>query len=90
MRRIKIDKEIQDKTFPINLKSNTSSFHSSLKKTNNSVKTKANFNSGSITTSTTTLSDKIEAKTDINNQPTDIYYDEVIFYDGGDVDGYGY
>ena len=90
MRRIKIDKEIQDKTFPINLRSNTSFFNSPLKKTNNSIKAKANFNSGSIKTSTTTISNKIETKTDINNQPTDIYYDEVIFYDGGDVDGYGY
>lgn len=90
MRRLKIDKKTQDKTFPINLNSNTSSFNLSLKKIDDSIKVKTNFSSGSVKTSTSTLSDKIETKSDINNQPTNIYYDEVIFYDGGDVNGYGY
>lgn len=33
----------------------------------------------------------LENKIDINNtKPEDIYYDEVIIYDGGGVEGYGY
>lgn len=33
----------------------------------------------------------LENKIDINNtKPEDVYYDEVIIYDGGGVDGYGY
>ena len=32
----------------------------------------------------------IKIKTDINNQsPEDLYYDEIIYYDGGGVEGYG-
>lgn len=32
----------------------------------------------------------IDTKIDINNKPEEIYYDDVIIYDGGGVDGYGY
>jgi hypothetical protein len=33
----------------------------------------------------------LENKIDINNtKPEDVYYDEVIIYDGGGVEGYGY
>lgn len=32
----------------------------------------------------------IDTKIDINNRPEEIYYDDVIIYDGGGVDGYGY
>lgn len=33
----------------------------------------------------------LENKININNtKPEDIYYDEVIIYDGGGVEGYGY
>ena len=32
----------------------------------------------------------IDTKTDINNTPEeDVWYDEVIYYDGGGVEGYG-
>lgn len=33
----------------------------------------------------------LENKININNtKPEDVYYDEVIIYDGGGVEGYGY
>ncbi len=32
----------------------------------------------------------IDTKIDINSKPDEIYYDDVIIYDGGGVDGYGY
>lgn len=32
----------------------------------------------------------IDSKTEVTPIEKDIYYDEVIYYDGGDVKGYGY
>lgn len=90
MKQIQIQKKTQDRKFPIKLQSNILTFKPSLKKMDGLTTTKTNFSSNSVNTSETILSDKIETKTDINNQPTDIYYDEIIFYDGGDVNGYGY
>jgi hypothetical protein len=90
MKQIQIQKKTQDKSFPIKLQSNILTFKPSLKKVGGSTSINVEFNSNSINTSTTVSSDKIETKTDMNNQPTNIYYDEVIFYDGGGVDGYGY
>ena len=90
MKQIQIQKKTQDRKFPIKLQSNILTFKPSLKKMDGLTTTKTNFSSNSVNASETILSDKIETKTDINNQPTDIYYDEIIFYDGGDVNGYGY
>lgn len=90
MKQIQIQKKTQDRKFPIKLQSNILTFKPSLKKMDGLTTAKTNFNANSINTSEIILSDKIETKTDINNQPTDIYYDEIIFYDGGDVNGYGY
>lgn len=90
MKQIQIQKKTQDRKFPIKLQSNILTFKPSLKKMDGLTTTKTNFSSNSVNASEIILSDKIETKTDINNQPTDIYYDEIIFYDGGDVNGYGY
>ena len=38
----------------------------------------------------TKTSTVIDTKMDINSKPEEIYYDDVIIYDGGGVDGYGY
>ncbi len=33
----------------------------------------------------------LDNKINVNNtQPEDVYYDEVVIYDGGGVEGYGY
>ena len=33
----------------------------------------------------------LNSKVNVNNkQPEDVYYDEVVIYDGGGVEGYGY
>lgn len=90
MKQIQIQKKTQDRKFPIKLQSNILTFKPSLKKMDGLTTTKTNFSSNSVNASEIILSDKIETKTDINNQPADIYYDEIIFYDGGDVNGYGY
>ena len=37
----------------------------------------------------TKTSTVIDTKMDINSKPEEIYYDDVIIYDGGGVDGYG-
>ena len=36
------------------------------------------------------VSNSFSPSTGIKPTSEDIYYDEVIFYDGGDVEGYGY
>ncbi len=38
----------------------------------------------------TKTSTVMDTKMDINSKPEEIYYDDVIIYDGGGVDGYGY
>ena len=35
------------------------------------------------------VSNNIDSKTEITPVEKDIYYDEIIYYDGGDVQGYG-
>lgn len=43
-----------------------------------------------LSTEVTTSETNFESKSEINNTPVeDDWYDEVIYYDGGGVDGYG-
>lgn len=53
-------------------------------------KVKLNTQSQVIKTKLNKTSSTVEVKTDINTVPEDIYYDEIIYYDGGGVEGYGY
>lgn len=83
--------KIVDRSFKTKLISNkNTSFKPSLQKIDDSITIKIDFNSNSIDTSTIIPPDKVETKADVNNQPTNIYYNEVIFYDGGGAKGYGY
>ena len=44
-----------------------------------------------LNTKVETSQSGFETKSEINNTPTeDDWYDEIIFYDGGGVEGYGY
>ena len=43
-----------------------------------------------ITTKADLSSNTIESSGVINNNPKDEFYDEIIYYDGGGVEGYGY
>ena len=90
MRRIKIHNQSDNKSFSVKLNSNSQTFKTPITKTNNSVVAVAKFNKPTVPTSVNTSSSTIETKTDINNQPVDdLYYDEVVYYDGGGVEGYG-
>jgi hypothetical protein len=42
-----------------------------------------------IAVNLTTSSKGFKPKTEVNPTDKDIYYDEIIYYDGGDVEGYG-
>ena len=90
MRRIQIHNQSDNKSFSIKLNSQNQTFKTPITKTNNSVSTVAKFNKPTVPTSVNTSSSQIETKTDINNKPVDdLYYDEIIYYDGGGVEGYG-
>ena len=90
MRRIPIINFSENKVFKTKLVSNQQKYNSSIKKIDNSIQVSVNDNSTPISTSTDISSSQVQTKTDINNQPVDdIYYDEIIYYDGGGVEGYG-
>lgn len=36
------------------------------------------------------ITNNIDSRTDVTPVEKDIYYDKVVYYDGGDVKGYGY
>ena len=62
-----------------------------MSKIDNTISTSVVDSSAPLETVIDTSVSQLNIKTDINNQPTDeIYYDEVIIYDGGGVEGYGY
>ena len=91
MKRIQIQRQAENRTIPVKINSNNQTFKTSVYKVSNSIQTISQFNKTTLSTSTNTSSSKIETKTDINNQPVeDLYYDEVIYYDGGGVEGYGH
>lgn len=91
MKQIRIRKQTDNRRIPIKLNSNNQIFITSVSKVSNSIQTISQFNETTLSTSTSSSSSKIETKTDINNQPVeDLYYDEVVYYDGGGVEGYGH
>lgn len=92
MNRIQTKMSEVDRTFNVKFNSN-SNFKVKLDKTSSSSSIPVQFEKSQ--SSFNTLIDKsdnsIDAKSDLNNKPEeDTWYDEVIFYDGGGVDGYGY
>lgn len=86
---------IQTKVNEINqtfkVKFNTSSnFKVKLEKDNNVIKTKLDDSKSTFKTKVDNKDNSIYAKSDINNSPEpDAWYDEIIYYDGGGVEGYG-
>ena len=90
MKRIQVQSLLGNRSFSVKLNSNSQTFKTPINKADNSVTTVAKFNKPTVSTSVDTSSSKIETKTDINNQPVDdLYYDEIVYYDGGGVEGYG-
>lgn len=59
------------------------------KDTNYTFKVKLSSSSQTFTPSISKTDSVINVKADVNNQPgEDIYYDEIVYYDGGDAHGY--
>ena len=91
MRRMPIIKMSENRVFKTKINSNVQTFNTSVSKIDNTISTSVVDGSAPLETVIDTSVSQLNIKTDINNQPTDeIYYDEVIIYDGGGVEGYGY
>ena len=79
-----------DRTFNVKFNSNLN-FKVKLDKTSSSVPVQFEKSQSSFNIPIDKSDNSIDAKSDLNNKPEeDTWYDEVIFYDGGGVDGYGY
>ena len=90
MRLTQIQHLTDNKSFSVKLNSNNRIFKTPITKITNTVTTTTQLNESTVSTSVNTSSSAIETKTDINNQPIDdLYNDEVVYYDGGGVEGYG-
>lgn len=90
MRLTQIQHLTDNKSFSVKLNSNNRIFKTPITKITNTVTTTTQLNESTVSTSVNTSSSAIKTKTDINNQPIDdLYYDEVVYYDGGGVEGYG-
>ena len=86
-----IIKMSENRVFKTKINSNVQTFNTSVSKIDNTISTSVVDSSAPLETIIDTSVSQLNIKTDINNQPTDeIYYDEVIIYDGGGVEGYGY
>ena len=80
-----------NRTFKVDFNSSShSNFHMQLTKESSSIPLKIEETNNALNSTVDTSSNTIEADTDINNSSEDTWYDEVIFYDGGGVEGYGY
>lgn len=91
MKRIPIIRKSENRVFKTKLNSHNQAFNTSVSKIDNTISTSVANSTTPLETIVDTSVSQLNIKTDINNQPTnDIYYDEVIIYDGGGVEGYGY
>lgn len=89
MRRIQTKVNEINQTFEVKLNSNTS-FKTKLQKDNKIIPVKNENSKSSFDMGVDNKDNSIYAKTDINNTPEeDTWYDEIIYYDGGGVEGYG-
>lgn len=89
MRRIQTKVNEINQTFEVKLNSNTS-FKTKLQKDNKIIPVKNENSKSSFDMDVDNKDNSIYAKTDINNTPEeDTWYDEIIYYDGGGVEGYG-
>jgi hypothetical protein len=89
MRRIQTKVNEINQTFEVKLNSNTS-FKTKLQKDNKIIPVKNESSKSSFNIDVDNKDNSVYAKTDINNTPEeDTWYDEIIYYDGGGVEGYG-
>jgi hypothetical protein len=78
-----------NQTFKVGFNTN-SSFKVKLDKTNSPMAVDFNKSESSFNAPVDKSDNSIYAKSDVNNSPEpDTWYDEIIYYDGGGVEGYG-
>ena len=89
MRRMQTKMSEVNQTFNVKFNSN-SNFKVKLDKTDGPVKVEFNKSESSFRAPVDKTDNSIYAKSDVNNSPEpDTWYDEIIYYDGGGVEGYG-
>lgn len=89
MRNIQTKMSEINQTFKVGFNTN-SSFKVKLDKTNSPMAVDFNKSKSSFNAPVDKLDNSIYAKSDVNNSPEpDTWYDEIIYYDGGGVEGYG-
>lgn len=89
MRQIQTKVNEINQTFKVGFNTG-SNFKVKLEKDNNVIKTKLDDSQSTFKTKVDNKDNSVHAKSDINNSPEpDTWYDEIIYYDGGGVEGYG-
>ena len=89
MRRLQAKMSEVNQTFNVKFNSD-SNFKVKLGKIDSSMPIDFNKSKSSFKTKVDNKDNSVHAKSDINNSPEpDTWYDEIIYYDGGGVEGYG-
>lgn len=89
MNRIQAKMSEIDRTFNVKFNPN-SNFKVKLEKSSSAMSVQFDKNQSSFKTSIDKIDNSINTKSDLNNSPEpDTWYDEIIYYDGGGVEGYG-
>lgn len=79
-----------NRTFKVDFNSSShSSFQVQLTKESSSIPLKIEENNNVLKSTVDSSNNVVEAEADVNNSPEDTWYDEIIYYDGGGVEGYG-
>lgn len=92
MKEFKVISFTDNKTFNPTIGNHNNTFKVSLTKTGGSVNT-TNFNDSKTIKAEANInssSNQMNPNMDVSGGTIDEYYDEVIYYDGGGVEGYGY
>ena len=92
MKQLTIEPHIQNRNFNANIYRGSDSFKVSLTKTGSVVKATSFSDSKTldVKTNLNNSSAQMSAAMDTTGGDIDEYYDEIIYYDGGGVEGYGY
>lgn len=92
MRQFKIDSFIGNRNFNTNMNKRSDNFKVSLQKVGCNINVTNFSDSKTINTTANLNSSTSSMSTSMDTQggTIDEYYDEIIYYDGGGVEGYGY
>jgi len=92
MRQLQIKANVNNRTFKTGLNKGDDNFNVKFKSTDKGMNI-VNFNSSGTIEVDAKLNDssvQMNTPIDISGGQIDDYYDEIVFYDGGGVEGYGY